>query len=135
MDEISVSVLQNETTISVVELAVDVTQSDEEHVELAVSSEVIGIEAVSGVPTVEVGAYGQAPNVTEETIMYATRVDFFSDTVIYRGEAAPGSAESSPVWRIRRITFAPDGDATTEWAGGTAGFAQVWDDRATLGYS
>lgn len=66
---------------------------------------------------------------------YAKRTDFVSDTLIYYGEAAAGSAPSAAVWRIRRFTIAPDDDATGEWAGGTAAFDKVWDDRATLGYS
>jgi hypothetical protein len=69
-----------------------------------------------------------------ETSM-ARRVDFVGETLIYRGEAAPGGAESAPVWRIKRIQFGPDGDVTETWANGDAGFANVWTDRATLTYS
>ena len=71
----------------------------------------------------------------EELEMYAKRVDFISDTLLYRGEATPGSAESAAVWRIRRIAFAADDDVTEEWATGAATFDQVWDDRASLSYS
>jgi len=70
---------------------------------------------------------------------FSRRVDFLGDTVIFRGEAAPGSSESDPVWRIRRFTFVtgPDGkqDVNEAWAGGTAAFDKAWVDRATLGYS
>lgn len=66
---------------------------------------------------------------------YTTRVDFVGETVIYRGEAAPGSDEAAAVWRIRKITFAPDGDVSTVYANGSAEFAHVWADRATEIYS
>lgn len=71
---------------------------------------------------------------SEEDMPYAKRVDFITDSLLYRGEAAPGSATSDPVWRIRRITIGGDGDVTEEWAGGTAGFSHAWDDRASLSY-
>ena len=67
------------------------------------------------------------------------RVDFVGEATIYRGEAAPGSSESDPVWRIRRFTFVtgPDGkqDVNETWASGTANFDHVWNDRATVEYS
>lgn len=67
--------------------------------------------------------------------MFAKRVDFIGETVIYRGEAAVGSATSASVWRIRRITIANDGDIVEEWADGNAAFNKTWDDRYTLSYS
>lgn len=63
------------------------------------------------------------------------RSDFVGETIIYRGEAAPGTAESAAVWRIKRIEFAPDGDVTETWAGGNANFDKAWVDRTTLGYA
>jgi hypothetical protein len=74
------------------------------------------------------------PSLTEEETVYAKRVDMVGDSLIYRGEAAVGSAESAPVWRIRRITLTGD-DMTEEWAGGNAAFDKAWADRAALGYS
>ena len=66
------------------------------------------------------------------------RSDFVGENIIYRGEAAPGSSESSPVWRIKRIEFVNgfDGkqDIDEKWAGGNADFVNAWVDRATLGY-
>jgi hypothetical protein len=80
------------------------------------------------------GPAGQAGS-TEEEAVYAKRVDFVSDYLLYRAEAAVGSADASPVWRIRRITFAEaDGDVTEQWAGGSAAFDKVWNDRLTYGY-
>ncbi len=65
---------------------------------------------------------------------YSRRTDFVGETLLYRGEAAPGAAEDAAVWRIRRIEFLPDGDVVEKWAGGNSTFAHVWADRVTLNY-
>ena len=52
-------------------------------------------------------------------------------TYTYIGEAPPGSATSSAVWRIARITNAT---GSTYWAA-SARFSQIWDNRASLSYS
>lgn len=76
-----------------------------------------------------------APQVKlEEEMAYAKRTDFVADDLIYRGEAAPGTPEASPRWRIRRLTIGVDGDVTEEWAAGNAEFTQVWADHLTLTY-
>lgn len=64
----------------------------------------------------------------------ARRVDFVGETLIYRGEAAPGAAETDSVWRIKRIAFGSDGDVTETWADGTSAFAHAWANRASLTY-
>lgn len=74
------------------------------------------------------------PGVSEEDIMYSKRIDFISDSELYRGEAAVGSAESSAVWRIRKIVIGNDGDVTETWASGTANFDKVWNDRVSFTY-
>lgn len=67
------------------------------------------------------------------TTGFALRVDEASSTVTYVGEASPGSAEGSSVWRIKKI------DTTSglviTWAGGAASFNQQWSGRAGLSYS
>ena len=67
------------------------------------------------------------------------RSDFVGDSIIYRGEAAPGAAESAAVWRIKRIEFVVgvDGksDITEKWAAGNANFTNVWADRTSLVYA
>lgn len=83
---------------------------------------------------VTVGIQGP-PGPSEEESVYAKRVDFVSDTLIYRGESAVGTANAQPLWRICRITIGSDDDVTEEWAGGTAAFDKAWTDRAALGYS
>ena len=59
--------------------------------------------------------------------------------VIYVGEAAPGTADSASLWRIKRVTFTLDGDgdtdSVTEWADGDSTQNNIWDDRLTLSYS
>jgi|OpeIllAssembly_1097287.scaffolds.fasta_scaffold00006_6 hypothetical protein len=75
------------------------------------------------------------PGVSEEDVVYTKRLDVVSDLLMYRGEAAVGSVETNPVWRIRRITIAVDGDITEEWASGTADFIHPWTDRLALSYS
>lgn len=71
----------------------------------------------------------------ESDVPYAVRTDIASDTVSYRGEAAPGASEASAVWRIRRFTIATDGDVTEQWADGDARFDNAWSGRAGLSYS
>jgi hypothetical protein len=72
---------------------------------------------------------------SEEESVYSKRIDFISETVLYKGEAAVGALEGAGVWRIRKITIANDNDVTETWAGGTANFDKAWADRATLIYS
>jgi hypothetical protein len=66
------------------------------------------------------------------------RSDFVGETIIYRGESAPGSAESASVWRIKRIEFVTGGDGKQDiqekWANGNADFTNAWIDRSTLEY-
>jgi hypothetical protein len=90
-------------------------------------------DTLRGVPG-PAGAPG-APGIAEEEMTYAKRVDFVGETVIYRGEAIVGAIDADATWRIRRITLAEDGDATEEWAAGSALFNQVWANRASLAYS
>jgi hypothetical protein len=86
--------------------------------------------------TFEVANLALAPN--PEDVMppvYATRTDFVSSSLAYVGEAVPGTLDSAPAWRIKRLTIAADDDVTTEWADGNANFDNAWADRLTLSYS
>ena len=54
----------------------------------------------------------------------------------YHGHASPGSAETSPVWRIKRFQL----DATnriiaTTFPGGNANYNNQWSERTSLVYS
>ena len=86
--------------------------------------------------TVVMGLMGPRgfPGVSEDEKVYSKRTDFITDELLYRGEADPGSIESDPVWRIRKITISLDGDVSEEWADGNANFDNVWADRLALTY-
>lgn len=59
-----------------------------------------------------------------------------SNSVIFRGEATPGSLVSNPVWRIKKITLVLGENPTskTEWPQGDSGFKFSWDARNTYQY-
>jgi hypothetical protein len=64
---------------------------------------------------------------------YAFQFDSSANPVLYLGEAATGSATSAAVWRIQKINTASGVQIT--WAGGSASFTNVWNNRASLSYS
>jgi hypothetical protein len=68
---------------------------------------------------------------------YTLLADVQSKTVVYRGEAEPGSFENSPVWRICRITITYGAQITTvkHWVNGSQSFLNRWSDRLTYTYS
>lgn len=80
------------------------------------------------------GAQGPA-GINEEDNVYAKRIDFVGDNIIYKAEAIVGSVTSSPVWRIRKITLASDNDVTEVWADGDAQFNNIWDNHLSLSYT
>jgi len=65
---------------------------------------------------------------------FITLLDEASSSVTYVGNAAPRSTQSAPVWQIRRITSSGSLLAI-EYADGDDNFDNVWDNRASLGYS
>jgi len=75
------------------------------------------------------------PGIVEEEAMYSKRIDFISESLLYKGEAAVGQPENASSWRIRRLEIYPDGDVTELWASGTADFVHTWADRASYEYS
>lgn len=98
-----------------------------------------GLQGIQGIPGLQ-GPKGdrgntgpQGPGAGEETV-YSRRIDFFSSTIIYKGEADPGSLETAPVWRIRKIIFASDDDTTEIWANGNTNFDNIWTNRLSLTY-
>ena len=70
-----------------------------------------------------------------DEVVYSKRIDFVTDNLLYKGEAVIGSAESAPIWRIRKIVISLDGDVSETWAEGSASFDKAWTDRLTLNYS
>lgn len=71
----------------------------------------------------------------DEEVAYSKRIDFITDNLLYKGEAAPGALTTDAGWRIRKITIGEDGDVTEEWATGNSLFNKVWDNRLSLTYS
>jgi hypothetical protein len=55
---------------------------------------------------------------------------------LYVGEAKPGTPQTSVGWRIKRITYDVNNNATNvEWSSGDNGFKFIWANRATYTYS
>ena len=55
---------------------------------------------------------------------------------IYVGEAFPGTGKAATGWRIKRITYDANDNATdVQWADGTSQLDKVWDDRLNYTYS
>ena len=75
---------------------------------------------------------GTVPWVTDDRQL-ALRFDSSASPVLYLGQAAPGSAESSAVWRIQKIDTSSGVSMT--WAGGAATYTNAWSNRASLSYS
>ena len=91
---------------------------------------------ITGTVTDQTDLVTYIDNATEEE-MFALQVDFINDDLLYRGEAAPGTATSAALWRIRKITIdnSGEGDVVTTWAGDTADFDKIWDNRLGLSYT
>ena len=53
-------------------------------------------------------------------------------TYLYVGKAQPGSATSSALWQIQRIT---QSDTTILFADGNQNFDNIWDNYASLSFS
>lgn len=64
---------------------------------------------------------------------YTKRIDIVSDTVIYRGEALPGAADTAPVWRISKITITGN-TYSIQWADGDGLLNNIWNNHLTLNY-
>ena len=63
----------------------------------------------------------------------STRIDEVSSSLTYIGEAAVGSLDMSPVWRISRITVSGT-ETKIQYAGGNTKWDNAWVDRASLTY-
>lgn len=70
----------------------------------------------------------------EDVVTYTTRYDQVSDLLAYKAEAAVGSLDSNPVWRIQKLVYGLDGDITITWCQGNSDFRFIWNDRTTLTY-
>lgn len=76
----------------------------------------------------------QGGTASDEEMPYAKRIDFITDNELYRAEAAVGTLDSSPGWRIRKIVIGADNDVTETWAAGSALYDKIWDSRLSYTY-
>ena len=67
--------------------------------------------------------------------VYTEAFAYDGNNVEYHGWATPGSAKSAAVWAIVKFTYSGLLITDIQWAGGAATFDQVWDNRASLGFS
>jgi len=71
--------------------------------------------------------------VSTELPVYTMKMDEYSETISYIGEAATGSGDDDHAWRIKTI------DSTSgliiAWASGTQNFDKQWSARLSYIYS
>lgn len=124
--------------VTVVEETVTFVDNDPCNIVVAETVEVVSLpepdEMILVVAQGPQGAPG-APGVAEEEVPYAKRIDWVSDTVLYKGEAAVGTLDGGATWRIQRITLGADDDVTVEWADGVSDFTKTWTNRLSYTYS
>ena len=125
----NVDVGSTPSEVVVDESKVQVVSSTTQDNPVTISSQQITIltAGIQGPPGV------QGPGGGEEAVPYDTEVDF-DGSVLYVGEAAPGSATSAAAWRIKKLTEAVDGDLSGKYADGEATFTKIWDNRASYTY-
>lgn len=75
------------------------------------------------------GSY-ERQGITEKPL--AVLLDNTSDPILYIGKAQVGSDEADAVWQIAKLDTSSG--LVKTWAG-TAGFDQVWSNRASLTYN
>lgn len=80
------------------------------------------------------GAFWSNTPMAGATENYTQLIDYVSSSVTYIGYAEPGTAQSSALWRIKKMVTTGD-DLEIVFADGNANFDNVWNDRASLSYS
>ena len=73
-------------------------------------------------------------NVTNVDTLFSIRIDTQSASLTYIGEAAAGTLDSSPAWRIRKLETTGS-VLSVSWADGDLQFDNVWNDRLSLFYT
>jgi hypothetical protein len=83
------------------------------------------------------GSWSLQGNLSE--VALTTRTDTIDPTIFpevtYRGDAIPGTAESTAAWRVTRLTMQDDGDIEVLYADGNDTFDNRWDQHLSLSYS
>lgn len=102
--------------------------------QVSLRSEIVVQEIVSTIIVAQGPAGPMGPSGTGETMPYSKRTDFVDSDTIYKGEAAPGSVDTDPVWRISKLLFVGE-DIIETWAEGNADFNHVWSDHLILVYN
>lgn len=64
----------------------------------------------------------------------AKQIDFVDTLHFYKGEAMPGTATSSPAWRVSYNVLTPTGNLSTTFAD-SGNFSQIWNNRTSIGYA
>lgn len=97
--------------------------------------EVVVVREPAPIDVVEVLLPGAAPSPGPgpAPAQYERRAELVDADLAYRGEAALGSAETAPAWRISRIDTGT-GEPVVTWAGGAQAFDKAWDARHTYEY-
>lgn len=134
--QVDLLILEDEVTFNVVSSTVETVVQQGDHSTIVIANNGIGniLTEVTTAKSIVTGVIGPPGPSAEEIDVYSKRVDFISETELYKGEAAVGSSEASAVWRIRKLTIAVDGDVVEIWADGDANFDNVWANRASLTY-
>jgi len=100
-----------------------------------VSGDTINIGTIN-VGTVSVsGTVPVSGTVSTSPSLYALKTDDSSSGTTYVGEATTGSLGTSTVWRIKKIVDTGGTALDLTWAGGSATFTNMWNNRGTLSYS
>jgi hypothetical protein len=119
--------------VAVVSERVDVSIEDNP-INVAVINDKIGVSVNEQVVQLVISdAPSDVTVVQPEEELYDTEIDTSVANVTYVGQAAPGTAAASSLWRIKRITETNNG-SSVDWADGTATFTHAWTDRLALTY-
>jgi hypothetical protein len=78
------------------------------------------------------GTFWQTTQPVSEA-MLAILIDEVSSTVTYIGEAVPGTAQGSALWRIKKIDTSSG--VVVTWADGNSNFDNAWTGHAGWSYS
>lgn len=53
----------------------------------------------------------------------------------YIGWADPGTSETSPDWKIAKLSYSTNGNPSLRWADGVSTYTKTWSNRAAYAYS
>lgn len=101
--------------------------------------EVIVVRAPSNteIHTAASGSGGGGGGTSYSTDNMTSRLDYQGGSdIVYAGYAQPGSAETDPVWQIRKMDYDVNGNlVSVKFAEGTAAYDKIWANRTSYTYS